>query len=121
MSEKIESLLNEQTRFEPAAEQAARALVPDYEAHYRRSMEDVAAYWEAIAREFSWRQPWRAVLEWQEPDAKWFVGARCNITENCLDRHLATERKNKAALIWLGEDGAERIFTFGMLHREVSK
>ncbi|MBI2963624.1 MAG: acetate--CoA ligase [Deltaproteobacteria bacterium] len=121
MSEKIETLLQEASRFEPAPEWVANALVRDPDRHYRRSVDDLAGYWQEIAREFEWMAPWRAVLEWKYPDAKWFVGARCNITENCLDRHLRGDRKNKLALLWLGEDGEERAFTFGRLHREVCK
>jgi acetyl-CoA synthetase len=121
MPEAIESLLHEQSVFEPSREFVARTLVPDYEAHYRGSVEDVERYWAEVARGFRWSRPWRQVLEWKEPNAKWFVGARCNITENCLDRHLGSERKNKAALVWIGENGEERVLTFAMLHRQVSK
>jgi len=121
MTDPIEALLREESRFEPPSERASSSLVAEYEAHYRRSLADLESYWEKIAAEFTWSAPWKRVLEGQPPDARWFVGARCNITENCLDRHQRSERKNKAALIWLGEDGEERIFTFGALHRQVSK
>ncbi len=121
MKNPIETLLHEESRFEPPSERAGRSLVPDYESHYRRSLADLEGYWEKIAGEFTWSTPWKRVLDWHYPDAKWFVGARCNITENCLDRHQSGERKNKAALVWLGENGEERIFTFGALHRQVSK
>lgn len=119
--ERIAALLHEKEVFPPAAEFAARALVTDYERHYAESVRDVEGYWERVAAQFEWFEPWSQVLEWRDPNAKWFVGAKCNITFNCLDRHLRTERKNKAALIWLGEDGSERVFTFGMLHRDVCK
>jgi acetyl-CoA synthetase len=59
------------------------------------------------------------VLDWQPPFAKWFVGGKLNISYNCLDRHLTTERRNKAALIWEGEPGDERTLTYAQLHREV--
>jgi acetyl-CoA synthetase len=121
MKDRIETLLHEKSRFEPPAQRAGRSLVPDYEGLYRHSIADLEGYWERIAGEFAWSAPWSQVLEWKVPDAKWFVGARCNITENCLDRHLDGERKNKVALVWLGEDGEERIFTFGSIHRQVSK
>jgi acetyl-CoA synthetase len=119
--EKIEALLREADRFAPPRDFVAGTLVPDPDEHYRKSVADLEAYWGEVAREFEWRSPWRTVLEWRDSRAKWFVGARCNITENCLDRHVRGERKNKAALVWLGEDGEERIFTFGLLHRAVSK
>ncbi len=121
MSEKIETLLQEASRFEPAPDVLAGALVRDPDRHYRRSVDDPTGYWEEIARGFEWMAPWRAVLEWTYPNAKWFVGARCNITQNCLDRHLHGDRKNKVALLWLGEDGEERAFTFAGLHRQVCK
>jgi acetyl-CoA synthetase len=117
----IETLLNEQEIFEPTADFVAQTLVPDYEVYYEHSMRDVEAYWERVAEGFEWERRWDRVLDWSYPDAKWFVGARGNITLNCLDRHLESERKNKAALIWLGEDGQERIYTFAMLHRQVCK
>ena len=118
---KIEALLQEQQVFTPPPAFVAQTLIPDCEQHYAESMRDVPAYWERVARGFDWLEPWGRVLEEDYPRARWFVGARCNITANCLDRHLRSERRNKAALVWLGEDGAERIFTFGMLHRQVCK
>src|SRR5437870_1175664 len=121
MTERIETLLREEGRFEPPAEFLAGTRVRDFEGHYRASIADLEAYWASVAREFDWFAPWTRVLEWSYPDAKWFVGARCNITYNCLDRHVAGERRNKVALLWLGEDGQERILTFGALHRRVSK
>jgi acetyl-CoA synthetase len=121
MTERIDALLREEGRFEPPAEFVAGTRVRDFDGHYRASMADVEAYWANVAREFDWFAPWTRVLDWSYPDAKWFVGARCNITHNCLDRHVAGERKNKVALLWLGEDGQERILTFGALHRRVSK
>ena len=117
----IETLLHEREVFEPPAEFVAQTLVPDYELYYERSMQDVEAYWERVAEGFDWERRWDKVLDWSYPNAKWFVGARGNITSNCLDRHLGSGRKNKAALIWLGEDGQERIYTFAMLHRQVCK
>ena len=121
MSQNIETLLREESRFEPSAELVSRCLVADYESHYQRSVTDLEGYWAQVAADFEWIAPWSKVLDWNYPNAKWFVGARCNITQNCLDRHVATERKNKVALVWLGENGEERIFTFGSLHRHVSK
>jgi acetyl-CoA synthetase len=74
-----------------------------------------------MAKELDWFKPWEKVLEWNPPFAKWFVGGRTNIAHNCLDRHLTTARKNKAAIIWEGEPGDERILTYQALHREVCK
>ena len=119
--ENIETLLHEQQVFTPSREFVAGTLVPDYERYYELGMRDVQAYWEQVASDFDWSRPWEKVLDWQPPHAKWFAGARCNITTNCLDRHLRSERRNKIALLWLGEDGSERIFSFAMLHRAVCK
>ena len=65
--------------------------------------------------------PWSRVLEWNYPWAKWFVGATCNIAYNCLDRHTNGWRRNKVAIIWVGENGEERIFTYGELLRQVNR
>ncbi len=121
MTERIDALLREERRFEPSAEFLADTSVRDFDGHYRTSIADVEAYWANVARDFEWFAPWKRVLDGSYPNAKWFTGARCNITHNCLDRHVAGERKNKVALLWLGENGEERILTFGALHRRVSK
>lgn len=116
------NLLKVDLRVEPPAEVVAQSLVPDYEGYYEAAMRDPEAYWDRVARtEVEWFHPYEKVLEWNYPYAKWFLGARCNITHNALDRHLQTHRKNKVALIWVGEDGSERIYTFAMVHREVCK
>src|SRR5207344_3095270 len=73
------------------------------------------------AAELAWNKKWTKVLAWKEPYAQWFVGGKLNVSENCLDRHVATDRKNKAALIWEGEPGEKRVLTYQQLHREVCK
>jgi acetyl-CoA synthetase len=115
--------LTTETVVAPPAEFARDCLVSaeEYPALYQRSVADVDTYWEEQARQFEWFRPWTQVREMDGPFARWFVGAECNITVNCLDRHANGERKNKAALIWLGEDGTERIFTYAMLHRRVQQ
>ena len=77
------------------------------------------AFWEGFARELEWSKPWSTVLEWNPPHAKWFVGGKINASVNCLDRHLRTARRNKAAIIWEGEPGDRRTLTYFDLHREV--
>lgn len=111
--------LDTRKKIEPPAEYLAQVNVRDYDALYKRSIENPEAYWEEQARQFEWFRPWSKVLEVDYPFARWFVGAQCNVTVNCLDRHARGARKNKAALIWLSEDGQERIFTYAMLHRRV--
>ena len=120
----IESVLTETRSFAPPKEFAAAARVgsmADYEKLYRRADEDPDGFWADIAGELAWDKRWNRVLDWKLPDAKWFVGGRLNASASCLDRHVTTWRKNKAALIWEGEPGDTRVLTYGQLHREVCK
>ncbi|HSN99753.1 MAG TPA: AMP-binding protein, partial [Candidatus Nanopelagicales bacterium] len=122
MSDAIESLLKENRRFDPPAEFASRARVPSreaYDALYRESLDDPDGFWRRETGDLVFRTPWTTTLEWQLPHAKWFLGATLNMTESCLDRHLSTGTRNKAALIWEGESGATRTLTYHQLHREV--
>ncbi|MBI1182750.1 acetate--CoA ligase [bacterium] len=93
-----------------------------YEKEYKESVENPEAFWAEVAGHFSWQKPWEKVLEWNfdQPDIKWFKGAKLNITENCLDRHLAS-RGNKLALIWEPNDPKERFirYTYRELHQKV--
>src|SRR6478609_8185641 len=123
-SSSIESVLNETRSFAPSKEFSAESRVgsmADYEKLYRRADEDPEGFWAEIAGELAWSKKWNRVLDWKLPDAKWFVGGQLNATASCLDRHVATWRKNKAALIWEGEPGDSRVLTYGQLHREVCK
>lgn len=119
----IESILNEQRLFQPPtdlAEQSQFKSFSDYEQIYAKAKADPAGFWAELAqKELHWFQPWDSVLDWQPPMAKWFSGGKLNISYNCLDRHLTTWRKNKAALIWEGEPGDSRTLTYAQLHREV--
>ena len=115
----IDSFLRVKRVIHPTAETKAAAHIQDYETEYRRSIEDPEAFWSRVAKELEWFTPWKQVLEWKYPWAKWFVGATCNISYNCLDRHVASWRKNKVAVHWVGEEGQERIFTYGELFRQV--
>ncbi|KYF86419.1 acetyl-coenzyme A synthetase [Sorangium cellulosum] len=117
----ITSLLKETRRFEPPAEFSRRARVgaPEaYEALYRESIEQPDAFWRREAGDLVLRTPWTTTSDWTLPHAKWFLGATLNVTESCLDRHLTTATKNKAAIIWEGEHGATRTLTYAQLHRE---
>jgi acetyl-CoA synthetase len=116
----LDDLLKENRRFPPPADFAARALVSD-DAIYAEAQEDPLGYWSRWAEELDWFEPWDRVLDWQPPHAKWFVGGRLNVAHNCLDRHLHGPRRNKAALIWEGEPGDVRTYTYWDLHREVSQ
>src|SRR5688572_23686217 len=120
----IESVLNEQRTFPPPEEFAMRAHVgsaAERDQLAERAARDPEAFWGEVARSITWSQKWRKVLEWDPPWAKWFIGGTLNLSANCLDRHLAGARRNKAALIWEGEPGDQRTLTYHELHREVCK
>ena len=121
MSEKIETLLKESRTYQPSAKTKAAAHIQDYETEYKKSIADPEAFWSGVAKELEWFTPWNKVLEWNYPFAKWFVGATCNISYNCLDRHVKNGRKNKVAVIWVGENDTERVFTYGQLYRQVNR
>src|SRR6476660_6930509 len=120
----IESVLHEDRKFECPVhfrQQAHIKSLEDYERIYRESVEQPEQFWSGIANELHWFKTWDKVLEWKAPWAKWFVGGQLNISYNCLDRHVQTARKNKAALIWESEPGEVRTLTYQQLHREVQK
>ncbi|MFN5659065.1 MAG: acetate--CoA ligase [Pseudanabaena sp.] len=119
----IESVLQEKRLFQPSAEFSQAAHIKsleEYKQIYDRAAADPAAFWADLAdKELQWFEKWNTVLDWQPPSVKWFDGGKINISYNCLDRHLTTWRKNKAALIWEGENGDSRTLTYAQLHREV--
>ncbi|MCL1492186.1 MAG: acetate--CoA ligase [Pseudanabaena sp. Salubria-1] len=119
----IESVLQEKRLFEPSAEFSQAAHIKslaEYQQIYDRAKADPATFWAELAeQELYWFEKWHTVLDWQPPSVKWFDGGKINISYNCLDRHLTTWRKNKAALIWEGENGDSRTLTYAQLHREV--
>ena len=118
MSE-IDALLQENRRFAPPETFRASANVND-PAIYETAARDPEAFWAGFARELEWMRPWDKVLEWNPPYAKWFAGGKLNASANCLDRHVRTARRNKAALIWEGEPGDRRTLTYWDLYRQVS-
>ncbi|HDD60118.1 MAG: acetate--CoA ligase [Thermoplasmata archaeon] len=96
----------------------------EYKRMYRRSLEDVEGFWSEAAENLHWFRKWDKVFEWdkEKGQIKWFVGGKLNVSYNCLDRHITTWRKNKAALIWVGnEPGEEKIYTYQQLYREVNR
>ena len=95
--------------------------VDEYERLYREAINNPAKFWGGIASELHWFKPWDKVLEWDCPWAKWFSGGQINLSYNCLDRHVATARRNKAALIWEGEPGEVETLTYQQLLTEVCK
>ncbi len=116
----IDVLLQETRKFTPAAEFTRAANVPTRDV-YDRAARDPEAFWAEMARDLEWSKPFTKVLEWNPPWAKWFLGGKLNASVNCLDRHLPGPRRNKAALIWEGEPGDTRTYTYWDLHREVCK
>ncbi len=124
MSQSIESHLSEKRVFKPAAAFSKKARVSSmaqYREMWEESVKKPEKFWAREATELFWQKKWGKVLEWTAPFAKWFVGGKLNVSENCLDRHLMTARKNKAAIIWEGEPGEKRTLTFQQLHREVCR
>ena len=117
----FDALLHEERRFLPPAEfMNGEPHVTD-PGVYERAERDTETYWADWAKELDWFEPWHRVLEWEPPHARWFVGGKLNVCHNCVDRHLKGPRRNKAALIWEGEPGDERILTYHGLHRHVAR
>ncbi|HZL05393.1 MAG TPA: acetate--CoA ligase [Coriobacteriia bacterium] len=123
----IEAVASEGRILPPPESFSATAVVPSREAYdelYRRSVDDPEGFWgEAARTELAWITPFTSVMEggFEKLDYTWFGGGQLNVSANCLDRHLTTWRRNKAALIWEGDDGSSRTFTYQQLHYEVSK
>ena len=116
----IEALLQEDRVFPPPDQFAEQANMPD-SGIYERARQDPEGFWAGLAGELDWFQKWDQVLDWNPPFAKWFVGGKLNVSYNCIDRHLKTARKNKAAIIWEGEPGDWAVYTYQDLYREVCK
>lgn len=97
------------------------SYIKDYESLYKQSLEDPESFWQNIASELSWFKTWNKVLDWKYPYARWFVGGQTNIVYNALDRFMKTDTANKKALIWIGQDGQEKTFTYRQLNEEVCR
>ena len=122
-SGQIVNVMKEGRLFPPPAEFAAKARIGSL-AEYERMWEEAAAdpegFWGRLAGELHWFKPYEKVLRWNEPLAEWFVGGQTNVSYNCLDAHLA-DRGEQIALIWEGEPGEVRRFTYRQLHAEVCR
>ena len=116
----IEALLDEERLFPPPEECSRNANMADPDI-YQRAAQDPEAYWAQAAESLEWIRKWDRVLDWNPPIAQWFVGGKINVSVNCLDRHVRGWRRNKAAFIWEGEPGEERVLTFADLYREVNR
>ncbi|BAZ04998.1 acetate--CoA ligase [Calothrix sp. NIES-3974] len=120
----IESILQEKRIFPPSSDFSRTAHIKsleDYQKLYDQAQANPEAFWAELAeKELHWFQKWDTVFDWSNPPfGKWFINGKINISYNCLDRHLTTPRKNKAAIIWEGEPGDSRTLTYAQLHREV--
>jgi len=123
-SSRIDNVMKEDRLFPPSAEFSAKARIKsmdEYQKMWNEAKDDPEGFWGKLAGELHWFKPFSRVLEWNEPFAKWFVGGETNVSYNCLDVHLSTPRRNKAALIFEGEPGDTRVYTYQMLHQEVCK
>ena len=130
-SANIESLSQETRVFPAPAEFSSAARVKtmtQYRKLWSASVNEPERFWKQMAeQQLHWMTPFKTVLQWKAPDAKWFGGGKLNVSSNCLDKWLGTATANKAALIWEGEPasdgrpGEERVLTFQQLHREVCR
>ena len=120
----MDSLLRENRVFPPSKEFSAKAHIgslEQYEAMYKRSIEDPNGFWAEAASELEWFQPWTEVQSGDISHAKWFVGGKLNLSHNCVDRHAKGARSNKVALLWEGEPGEVRRVTYRELHEQVQR
>jgi acetyl-CoA synthetase len=116
----IDALLTENRKFPPSDAFRRAARVSD-NSLYKVAEKNSDAFWESQANELEWFEKWKTVCEWTPPHAKWFTGGKINVSVNCVDRHIKTERRNKAALIWEGEPGDRRTLTYWDLYVDVQK
>jgi acetyl-CoA synthetase len=116
----IQALLKEKRKFPPPKAFVKQANV-NRASIYKDAARNPVRFWEGWARQLHWFKPWKKTLEWKLPYAKWFVGGKLNAADNCLDRHITTPRRAKAAIIWEGEPGDTRTLTYWDLYREVNR
>ena len=122
MNEDFDVKLVENAKYyTPDAEYKRASWIGDYQRTYERFLSDPDAFWGEVAKDLEWIRPWDQIREWKYPYARWFVNAQLNITANCLDRHVTGDRRNKVALIWRGEEGKERVYSYQRLLGEVMK
>ena len=120
-TQNIGNFLATEETYAPPSIVAEEAILKNWREEYARSIKDPDAFWAGIASKFYWSKPWTKVSEFDGIHHKWFLGGRTNITLNALDRHAKSDRFNHVAYIWLGEDGSERVVTYGQLYRMVCR
>ncbi len=116
----LKTLLTEKRTFKPPKSFVKQALVKTA-AVYAKAKKDPVKFWASFAKELAWFKPWKKAMVWDEPHVKWFDGGKINVSYNCLDRHLGTPTQNKAAIIFEGEDGTDKVLTYRDLWREVNR
>jgi acetyl-CoA synthetase len=117
---RLATLLDEKREFPPSESFRSTAHARSDEI-YRQASREREAFWASWAAQLEWSKRWSKVLDWKPPHAKWFVGGKLNASVNCLDRHMRTATRNKAALVWEGEPGDRRVLTYRDLYRDVNK
>ncbi|MDA8432661.1 MAG: acetate--CoA ligase [Nitrospiraceae bacterium] len=126
-SKNIEVLMAEKRTFPPSSEFSKKAHIKsmeEYEKIYKRSVEDPEGFWAEMAeKQLAWYKKWDKVLEYDfmKPEIKWFQGGKLNASYNCLDRHITTATRNKAAIIWEADDGSYKTYTYQQMHLEVNR
>ncbi len=127
LAETIDVLSIEGMTFPPSKEFSEKSYIrnmDEYDRIYKRAMEHPELFWAEMAEEnLSWYKKWDKVLEYdfERPTIKWFIGARLNVTYNCLDRHLTGPNRNKAAIVWESDEGDYKTYTYQQLHYEVNR
>ena len=122
----ITSMMEEKRVFNPPAELSKQAYIKnmaEYKKIYKKSIEDPDKFWGEMAEQLDWIKKWNKVhtADFKNAKHEWFIGGKLNASYNCLDRHLKTWRKNKAALIFEGDIGDSKTITYQELHYEVCK
>jgi len=122
----IEVHMKEERLFPPSPPFSEKAYIKgmdEYNALYKRSIEDPDGFWAEMAEILDWYKRWDKVCEWDfsKPSIRWFINGKLNVAYNCLDRHLNTWRRNKAAIIWEADDGSYRTYTYQQLYYEVNR
>jgi acetyl-CoA synthetase len=120
----ITSMLQENRVFPPPAELSKKAYIKDmkeYKKLWERSVKDPEGFWADMAANIDWYSKWKRVYEWKSPNVKWYAGGKLNVSYNCLDRHVKAGKKDKVAILWVGEPGDERKITYGQMLEQVGK
>src|SRR4030042_3865978 len=120
------SMMEETRKIDPPEELSKQGIIKSIEQYqhmYQNTLKNPEKFWEGWAHELHWFKTWDRVTEsdFERAHVRWFVGGKLNASDNCLDRHLLTERRTKAALIWGGESGETKTYTYEDLHREVCR